>query len=421
MSGTSRLSRRRFLGAGGAGAGGLVLGAAGGVAGTAFATRHDPARPEPTALAGDQRLPFHGTHQPGIAAPAQAQATLTAFDLAPATARDPGAARDRVRTLLRAWSGVAERVMAGEAPAAGDDAMAYGRGPASLTVTIGLGASLLRATGLGHRVPAALAPIPAFPGDRLDPAASDGDLCVLVAGNDGLVVVHALRALRRAATGTARQRWQLSGFADAPGVLPTPTSTPRNLMGQLDGTANPRADTAAFQRTVFVPQDGAPAWMRGGTYLVARRIRMLLDDWETLSREQQEAVVGRRKDTGAPLSGGTEFTPPDYTRFTASGALAIPAGAHIRQAAPAANQGATILRRAFNHYGDTLADGSPDAGLVFLAFQADPRTGFVPIQQRLAGADTLSTYIRHEASALFAVPGGCAPGGYVGRELLEGA
>jgi dye decolorizing peroxidase len=300
-----------------------------------------------------------------------------------------------------------------------DDAMAYARGPSGLSVTVGVGASLMTKLGLGHQIPAALTPLPAFPDDALDPVAGDGDLCVLVGANDGLVAVHALRAVQRAAAGCCTQRWQVNGFADAAGNMPSPSSTPRNLMGQLDGTGNPRQGTAAFDATVYVPADGSPSWMRGGSYLVYRKIRMLLDDWDTLGRAAQEAVIGRDKQTGAPLSGGTEFTAPDYTKFTASGALAIPPGAHIRQAAAQNNNGATILRRAFNYYDGQLPDGAPDAGLIFLAFQADPAAGFTIIQQRLSGADTLTTFIRHEASALFAILPGCPDGDYLGRELLD--
>jgi dye decolorizing peroxidase len=244
---------------------------------------------------------------------------------------------------------------------------------------------------------------------------------LLVAANDGLVAVHALRALQRGAAAVATQRWQLTGFGEASGVMPSPTATPRNLMGQLDGTGNPKQGTAAFDQTVYVPADGAPTWMRGGSYLVYRRIRMLLDDWDTLDRSQQEAVIGRKKLTGAPLSGGTEFTAPDYDGFTSAGSLLIPSGAHIRQASSESNFGATILRRPFSYYNGLRTDGSPDAGLMFLAFQADPATGFTVIQQRLSGADSLSTFIKHEAGGLFAMLPGCANGGYLGEALLASA
>lgn len=407
------VSRRRLLGLSGAGAGAIAVGT-----GAALLTdrRRTPSdqQADTEVVAGDQRLAFTGPHQPGIAAPVQAHGWLAAIDLT------PEATRAQAIALMRRWSTIAAAAMAGT-PLAGDDAMAHGRGPGALSVTVGFGASLLRKIGLAHQIPAALAPLPAFVGDRLDPAAGDGDLAVLVAGNDALVVVHALRALQRAAAPAATQRWQINGFTDSPGVMPTPTSTPRNLMGQIDGTANPKPGTPAFDRAVYVPADGQPAWMRGGSYLVFRRIRMLLDAWDALERAAQEAVIGRSKDTGAPLSGGGEFTPADYAKQNPDGSLAIPAEAHIRQANPQANQGATILRRPFNYYNGTLSDGSPNAGLMFLVYQADPAAGFIPIQQRLAEADTLSTFIRHEASALFALPPGCPPGGYLGQDLLEQA
>lgn len=409
------LSRRRLLTTGtAAGAGGLLVGAA-----TAFATDRPTANADtntglvPNAAAGDQQLAFYGENQPGIVAPAQSLCWLTAFDLL------PGATRQQVGQMLRTWALIAAAGMSAKPFATDDDAMALGRGPASLTVTTGFGAGLLTGLGLSAQVPAALAPLPPFPGDQLDPASSGGDLSVLVAGNDGLVISHALRAIVRATAGVATRRWQISGFADSPGSLPNPTATGRNLMGQLDGTDNPTPAQPGFAEKIFVGQDGGPEWLRGGSYLVVRRIRMLLDDWDVLSRPQQEAVIGRRKDTGAPLSGGSEHTPPDYTAQNATGGLAIPPDAHIRLANPTANQGATILRRGFSYDRGVRPDGAPDAGLLFLAFQADPANGFIPIQQHLSDADALSTLIVHEASALFAVPGGCAPGGYPGRPLIE--
>lgn len=415
------LSRRRlFAYTGAVGAAGLAVGAAGsaladgGGPPAAAGTGTGPGT-VPVVDAGDEQLAFYGAHQPAMTAPAQGQGWLTAFDL------KPGADAAQFRALMRQWTQIAATTMAGRPLPAGEDAMAYGRGPAGLSVTFGFGASLLTKLGLAHQIPQALTPLPSFLNDALDPAAGDGDLCVLAAANDGLVAIHALRALQRAAAGLCTQRWQVSGFADVAGAMPSPVSTSRNLMGQLDGTGNPKPGTTAFDQTVYVPETAAPGWMRGGSYLVFRKIRMLLSDWDTLGRSAQEAVIGRDKLTGAPLSGGTEYTTPDYEKFDADGSLAIPPGAHIRQAAAQFNNGATILRRAFNYYDGQLPDGSPDAGLIFLAFQADPANGFTVIQQRLSGADSLSTFIRHEASALFAILPGCEAGDYLGRQLLEAA
>lgn len=395
--------RKLFAYSGAVGAGGFAAGAT---------LARDSSNHE-AAANDDQQLAFYGTHQPGIEAPVQTQGWLTAFDL------KSGTTITQLRTLMREWTSIAATTMAGKPLPTADDAMALGRGPGALTVTVGVGASLLTKLGLGHRIPEALTPLPTFLGDALDADASDGDLVVLVAANDGLVAVHALRAMQRSAAVVADQRWQVNGFGEAGGVMPSPTATPRNLMGQLDGTGNPRPGTAAFDQTVYVPTSGDPAWMRGGSYLVYRRIRMLLDTWDALGREQQEAAIGRDKVSGAPLSGGTEFTAPDYRKFSSSGALLIPPGSHIRQASAQFNAGATIYRRPLSYYNGLRADSAPDAGLHFLAYQRDPATGFTAIQQRLAGADTLSTYIRHEASALFAILPGCAEGGYLGETLLE--
>jgi dye decolorizing peroxidase len=196
--------------------------------------------------------------------------------------------------------------------------------------------------------------------------------------------------------------------------------TGRNLMGQIDGTNNPKPSDADFASRIFVPATGRPEWMAGGSYAVFRRIRMLLDVWDQQSLALQERTIGRRKASGAPLSGGTETTPVDLTRQNADGSLAVPGDAHVRVAAPAANQGAAMLRRGYSYHDGFRPDGAPDAGLLFVCFQSDPQTGFVPVQRKLARGDALSRFIVHESSGLYAVPGGSAPGGYVGQALLEG-
>jgi dye decolorizing peroxidase len=160
--------------------------------------------------------------------------------------------------------------------------------------------------------------------------------------------------------------------------------------------------------------------MADGSYAVFRRIRMLLDTWDQQSTERQERVIGRHKASGAPLSGGTETTAVDLGKQNADGSLAVPGDAHIRVATPNANQGAAMLRRGYSYHDGFRSDGAPDAGLLFTAFQADPLTGFVPVQRKLARGDALSVFIRHESTGLYAVPGGVpTSGGYVGQALLE--
>ena len=401
------ISRRTLIGT--AGATGLVLGAAGAATGYAAA----PAPAAPLTSVGADRAMFHGKHQPGITEGLQACGHLVAFDLA------AGAGRKEAAALLRRWSATAERLMAGEPAPHDDTAVARDAGPSSLTVTFGFGHDFFSRTGLEKQRPTALDPLPAFSSDRLDKARSDGQLFVQIGANDALVAFHALRAIQRDAGSAARVRWQMNGFNRAPGATAHPM-TARNLMGQIDGTGNPKPTDAAFEQQIFVPASGEPAWMAHGSYAVVRRIRMLLDSWEKLSLSAQEQVIGRRKADGAPLTGGTETSPMNLDKTDARGEYVIPLTAHARITRPDKNGGAALLRRPFSYHDGFDADGAPDAGLLFVCWQADPLRGFVPVQRKLDRGDALSQFIRHEASALFAVPGGAEKDGYVGQRLLEG-
>ncbi|MFF9814626.1 iron uptake transporter deferrochelatase/peroxidase subunit [Streptomyces sp. NPDC014006] len=401
------VSRRRLLGT--AGATGLVLGAAGAAAGYAAA----PAQAAPLTSLGAGRAMFHGKHQPGITDGLQARGHLAAFDLA------PGAGRKEAAALLRRWSATAEQLMAGEPAAHDDTGVARDAGPSSLTITFGFGHSFFGRTGLVGQRPVALDPLPAFSSDQLDKARSDGDLWVQIGADDALVAFHALRAIQKDAGSAARLRWQMNGFNRTPGATAHPM-TARNLMGQVDGTRNPKPADPDFEKRIFVPADGEPAWMANGSYVVVRRIRMLLDDWEKLTVRDQEAVIGRRKSDGAPLSGGTETTEMDLEKTDANGEYVVAVNAHARITRPDRNGGAAMLRRPFSYHDGFDADGMPDAGLLFICWQADPLRGFVPVQRKLDRGDALSRFIRHETSGLFAVPGGAAKGEYVGQRLLEG-
>ncbi|MEU6222148.1 iron uptake transporter deferrochelatase/peroxidase subunit [Streptomyces sp. NPDC047042] len=414
--GEQGISRRRLLGT--AGATGLVLGAAGGATGYAVGSADadssgSPGQSPALASVGADMAKFHVKHQVGITDAVQARGHLVAFDLA------AGAGRKEAAALLRRWSDTAQRLMAGEAAAHDDTDIARDAGPSSLTVTFGFGYGFFARTGLEKQRPVALDPLPDFSSDHLDKARSNGDLWVQIGANDALVAFHALRAIQKDAGSAARVRWQMNGFNRSPGATAQPM-TARNLMGQIDGTRNPKPSEPDFDKRIFVPASGEPSWMANGSYAVVRRIRMLLDDWEKLSLKQQEDVIGRRKANGAPLSGGTETTPMDLEKVDANGDLVVPINAHARITRPDENGGAAILRRPFSFHDGIGADGAPDAGLLFVCWQADPLRGFVPVQRKLDRGDALSTFIRHESSGLFAVPGGAAEGEYVGQRLLEG-
>ncbi|MFE7398465.1 iron uptake transporter deferrochelatase/peroxidase subunit, partial [Streptomyces sp. NPDC057557] len=403
---------------GGAGGTGVLGGAGGGATGIA-ATRTDP----PTALTGvgSTQVMLHGKHQPGITTPLQARGHLIAFDLA------PGAGRKEAAALMRRWSAVARRLMAGEAAdsgaadgAAHDTGIALDAGPSSLTVTFGFGRTFFERTGLAGQRPPGLDPLPPFSSDHIDTKRSNGDLWVQIGADDALVAFHALRAVQKEAAPAARVRWQMNGFNRSPGATAQPM-TARNLMGQIDGTGNPKPAESDFDRRIFVPAgtDTKYDWLAGGSYAVVRRIRMLLDDWEKLPVGRQEQVIGRRKKDGAPLSGGAETTAMELDKAGPDGKLLIPDNAHARISSPEKNGGAAMLRRPFSYHDGISADGTPDAGLLFICWQADPLRGFVPVQRKLDRGDALSPFIRHEASGLFAVPGGAADGEYVGQRLLE--
>ncbi|MBT2402808.1 deferrochelatase/peroxidase EfeB [Streptomyces sp. ISL-87] len=420
------ISRRRLLGTvGAAGAAGLALGATGGaLAHSAFAD--SPAGSTAGAASGTTgtlvslgatQVAFEGDHQAGITTPMQAKGHLIAFDLA------PGAGRTEAAALLRRWSDTARRLMAGETAPTADTGIALDAGPSSLTVTFGFGHSFFERAGLTARRPAALDPLPDFSADRLDLQRSNGDLWVQIGANDGLVAFHALRALQKDAGEAARVRWQMNGFNRSPGATGAPMTT-RNLMGQVDGTNNPKPSQPDFDKRVFVPAAGPGpaehAWMAGGSYAVVRRIRMLLDDWDKQSTAQQEQVIGRTKATGAPLTGGTESTKMDFAKMGDDGKPVIPSNAHARISSPGQNGGAAMLRRPFSFHDGISADGIPDAGLLFICWQADPLRGFVPVQRKLDRGDALSAFVRHESSGLYAVPAAPRAGEYVGQRLLEG-
>ncbi|MFI6470447.1 iron uptake transporter deferrochelatase/peroxidase subunit [Streptomyces sp. NPDC050516] len=405
------ISRRKLLGTvGGVGVAGLALGATGGAG--VYAAVESPDSASPLTSVGSTEVMFHGKHQAGISTPLQSTGHLIAFDLA------PGAGRKEAAALMRRWSATAKSLMAGEPASSGDTGVALDAGPSSLTVTFGFGHSFFDRTQLADRRPVQLDPLPDFSSDQLDPKRSNGDLWVQIGADDALVAFHALRAIQQDAGSAAKVRWQMNGFNRTPGATQKPM-TARNLMGQIDGTGNPKPADADFEQRIFVPDTAQPAWMAGGSYAVVRRIRMLLDTWEKLPLPEQEQVIGRKKSNGAPLSGGTETTKMQLDKFGPDGKLVIPENAHARIAAPEQNGGAAMLRRAFSYHDGIAADGTPDAGLLFVAWQADPVKGFVPVQRKLDRGDALSPFLRHEASGLFAVPGGPRAGEYVGQRLLE--
>jgi deferrochelatase/peroxidase EfeB len=387
------------------------------------------ARPQESAP-GNTIEPFFGARQSGILTPAQQHSYFAAFDL-------DSTKRDDVVALLRNWTRVSALMTQGKPAdvspqdlvAAGGSTEALGLAPSRLTLTFGFGASLFvkdgtSRYGLAGTRPDALIDMPRFPGDQLVEARTGGDLSVQACADDPQLAFHAIRQLAQLAYGTARLRWGQTGF------LPhsPPNETPRNLMGFKDGTGNPSVkDEAAMTKHIFVGHEG-PAWMHGGSYVVARRILLALEHWDRMKVDFQEQTMGRHRATGAPLGKPHEFDAADFDATDKDGNPVTPVNSHLRLAAAASNDGTRILRRGYS-YNDGVsytAERWPpwrqgmeyDAGLFFVGYQRDPREAFVKIFSKLAKFDMLNQFSTHTGGGLFACPGGIAPGEFIGEKLF---
>jgi deferrochelatase/peroxidase EfeB len=339
-------SRRRFLGAAAGTVGALAAGGAG--YGVAQATE---ASSSTIVQSGSDQVPFYGTYQAGIATPSQDRLAFAAFDVVSTDSQ-------AVQEMLGSWAAAGAQLTQGlpisnaegqpQSPPV-DTGEALGLSASRLTVTVGFGASFFDdRLGLQHKRPAALADIPALPGDRLQPQLSNGDLCVQACSDDPVVAFHVIRNFARIGRGVVVMRWSQLGFGRTSSTS-SDQATLRNLMGFKDGTNNLKAqDPSELNEFVWVGSETDQPWMRNGSYLVSRRIRMFIEDWDADYLADQENVFGRRKDTGAPLTGKAEFDTVNLTA-TVGGQLVIPAHAHIRLAAPSSNGGQKLLRRGFSY------------------------------------------------------------------------
>ena len=326
------------------------------------------------ATPGGDRTPDRssGGHQDGIGTPPLPFLSIAGFDV------ETGNRRDLVQVLRRLTDAVAALTP---------------DGPTRLTVTIGFGPALFADDRFGilDRRPAALVPLPSFRGEAIDPTQSDGDLCVQACATDPDAAHHAIRTIVNTVRPYARPRWRQIGFRSVD------SADPRGLLGFRDGTANvSTSDSDAMSRHVWVDDGGS--WMHGGTYLVLRRIRLLLDTWDRVDVAGQEAMVGRRQQGNERID--------------------APANAHVRLAEPMAGT-ERILRRSYTYDAGLDPNGLLDAGLIFICFQRDPGRQFVPIQRRLADGDALNAFSQHTTSAVFACPPAGTEGSWTGAGLFE--
>ena len=399
-------SRRDFLLGAGTGLAGLAVGA-----GATNAAR--------LGQAGDAdpgAIPFHGKHQAAILLSSQPQAAIVALDVV-------ATSRAEVRDLFQTLTERARFLAAGgdpvdtgiTEPAADSGLLGPVVPPDRVTVTLGVGASFFDDRfGLAAGSPRHLTRMVSFPNDNLDPAQSDGDLSLQITAGHRDGVLHALRDITKHTRGGMQIRWRIDGFSNPP----RPSGTPRNLMGFKDGIAAPSVGQPSVARQLLWAADDEPAWTRGGSYQVIRLIRMLVEFWDRVSITEQENMFGRRRDSGAPLDGNSEYDLPDYAQDP-SGAV-IPLTAHMRLANPRTSQTAdsSILRRAYNYDRGTDPVGDLDQGLVFTCYQQNLHRQFETVQTRLIDEPLVDYISPFGGGYFFALPGVQDAADWFGRALL---
>lgn len=358
---------------------------------------NDPAAPA--------RVSFYGPHQAGVITPQQAHASFLGLDLR------AGADATSIGAMLVMLTDDAARLCSGRRPLG---ALEDADDLRHLTVTFGFGAGLFAAAGVPKRCPEGVRGLPAFSRDRLESRWGQTDLVLQVAADDPTALAYAQRRLLRDAAHLTTTRWVQRGF-----VTPAAGASPRNLLGMRDGSANPRDPEQVAQ----IAWSRGPGAMAGGSQLVLRRVRLALDRWDDVETATKELAFGRRVADGSPLSapaGASEFTAVDRAALDGQGFTVVPPHSHAARA-QARSAGERMLRRGYNYDDGAGTDGAPDAGLLFVAYQADARTAFVPVQRRLDEADALNVWSTHVGSAVYAIPPGIpadTPGEWVGRALL---
>lgn len=288
-------------------------------------------------------------------------------------------------------------------------------GAARFSAYVGFGPSLFQKLGLESLMPVGFKELPRFKVDQLQPEFSAGDVLIHIAADDPIVLSHGTRGLIRDSMPFATVKYSQAGFTHTPGMVKSGV-THRNLMGQVDGTANPALGSSDFDDVVWI--DDGPTWIQGGTQMVFRRIAMNLDTWDQLGTPAKEEVIGRKLGSGAPLTGSIESDTPDLAARHPNGLTVIPEFAHIRRAAPA-RPNERIFRRPFSYEAPDTSQGSPNVGLLWNAYMKDLYGQFVPIQRRLDELDLLNEWTIPIGSGEFAIAAGVTQAEVIAQALFS--
>ena len=392
-----KMDRREFLKKAGIGGAGLALGVSG--ASAFFANQ---AKEDKKFADGEEEISFYGEHQAGITTPMQKNIYFVVLDLHTTD-------RETIIQLFKDWTAYSEKLVDGELVKKDnsnallpptDTGETVGLNPYRLTLTFGVSASFLKKMGLSDKRPKAFRDLPPFPKEQLKEKYSGGDIVIQACADDEQVAFHAVRNLVRKGRNAITMRWSQSGFA----AIGDRMSTPRNLFGFKDGTANVTKEKD-FDKVIWCDSKD---WMQGGSYMAVRRIQMFLETWDRTNLQEQENTFGRYKDSGAPFGKKDEFDEVDLDL--------LPEDSHVRLAKEVDKP---ICRRSYS-YSDGIDEstGQFDTGLLFLSFQKDPDS-FVKVQTNLGAQDKMNEYVTHVGSGLFACFGGVKKGEYLGQKLFE--
>ena len=392
-----KMDRREFLKKAGIGGAGLALGVSG--ASAFFANK---AQEEKKISDSGEEISFYGEHQAGITTPMQKNIYFVVLDL-------HSTDKEEVIQMFKDWTDYSSKLVDGElVKKDGSNALlppsdtgeTVGLNPYRLTLTFGVSADFLKKMGLEKKRPKEFRDLPPFPKEQLQEKYTGGDIVIQACADDEQVAFHAVRNLVRKARNTVTMKWSQSGFA----AIGDRMSTPRNLFGFKDGTANVTKEKD-FDKVIWTDSDD---WMKGGTYMAVRRIQMFLETWDRTNLQEQENTFGRYKESGAPFGKKDEFDEVDLDL--------LPVDSHVRLAKEVNKP---IYRRSYS-YSDGIVEktGQFDTGLLFLAFQKNPDS-FVKVQTNLGAQDKMNEYVTHIGSGLFSCFAGVKKGEYLGQKLFE--